>query len=1276
MDPYTALFGNQYQKMMAPAGAATAPPRMLDILPPVDPETERSRIGSLMENSLGGLAYIGKMLDKPGRAVRGLLGGTPEELLNLIPFSDSLGITDERNRVSGRQLLYNAGMVSDPNGGSEFEWDNDLAGLGVEMLTDPLFYLTFGSTTAAGRAAMAAGTQAKGLRNAIAAGERGLLGVGLPFRNASFHLGTTTDSLDNLLTAGSWARSGLTMPTRAFDYASNAALGMKPLSSIQDVVTNTASSIYAPIKRVASGLFDPPMMGMMGRGQEFAPELYQLQNTLKRESLGTAADLDAKAHLLRTGIDPLMVNTPKGGQVLPPMSDDQFGLALRTAQDMIEGLPEVGGKVGLKLPAGINKAGNVTDAYDVADQILKMGTLTTAQETRLTKHVMDIDNLLSAGQATKAQKKLDQFNDVLVPKLVGAKMWDYGGTLAAPLPPVNSLQDVLDVGDLIRANPMLSRAERQAAGKLMDDAHLVNTQMMTGQAPTKDPIAEMMGLTEKVFRRGVGDGAKPIESLNIANARKVFTPEQFDQIKDLGGFTEKMYADILRIEGQTAAKGAGKQVASDFIDYAFRQSQKIPRVANETLDKYNERLFNAFQADHKALTRRSDILDVPGGTDQLRSLAKDPRLSGPNRTLSDKEVVREIREQLSGTKFPDPKSEVAKQAKRLSKWLKGLDPEYSAKGADLFSVDMTGLAISRLAKKDKLLVAEDAVDRALKYIDTNGNIIADGLTPVSVPDFLKSMNMAFEKDGVATPLVQRLMSATGKSPKELKDMHLPIDIANDVLRINKAWDAPPILKPVLAAADYMSNLFKGLTTRPFPAYWTRNINSDMFQQFRGGALTAEEVAQGLPSVKSVFGFMRGSKEDLMPGMSAEQFQRELIQAGEFKPNMATKADVVGPGDLATYRGIQRVPDQPSGNTAAGDVWEYLKDTFSRLSTKAGAKEGLNPLNVSGAGTDTDRFVLAKAFSDAGEFGNRVTRGSHYLSLRKQGYTPEAAAASMHKYQLDYSEMTQFERSVAKRLIPWYSYSRRMLPTVIEDAVKQPSYLAAPIRAMTGGRQEGEFVPGYIAEGASIPIGGAPEGQQRYITSFGLPFEDEAIKTLGSVMSGDLRRGAETLLSQTMPWIKFPMEYTFDKQLYSGRPLSELKPYEYATLGGLLSEPQARLLTTLVSQSPGARGANTLNRVLDDRKGVVEQIANLATGVRISDVDYDRARDANTRRLLEQLLEGQTGVRRQTGVYIPTDRVNDIPQSEGELYRMYLNVEQRMRDAARNKRKVGSELPMP
>ena len=113
---------------------------------------ERASFGKeLIGKATGGLGYALGTLNKPGRAVRGLLAGRPSELANLIPFSDSMGITDPAKEVTGKKLLEHAGILR-PGDKSWGAWG---AGLATDIATDPLTYATFGAKHALNGAGMA-----------------------------------------------------------------------------------------------------------------------------------------------------------------------------------------------------------------------------------------------------------------------------------------------------------------------------------------------------------------------------------------------------------------------------------------------------------------------------------------------------------------------------------------------------------------------------------------------------------------------------------------------------------------------------------------------------------------------------------------------------------------------------------------------------------------------------------------------------------------------------------------------------------------------------------------------------------------------------------------------------------------------------------------------------------------------------------------------------------------------------------------------------------------
>lgn len=133
------------QRLKDPFAAPPKPPQPSSF-PQLDPAVADGFLSQIGKATVGGLQYAAETLDKPGAAVRGLLAGRPDQLLNLIPFSDTMGITDPSKRTSGRDLLeMYAGATPNEEGFHPFKnptdaaWD--AAGLGTEIFTDPLFWL-------------------------------------------------------------------------------------------------------------------------------------------------------------------------------------------------------------------------------------------------------------------------------------------------------------------------------------------------------------------------------------------------------------------------------------------------------------------------------------------------------------------------------------------------------------------------------------------------------------------------------------------------------------------------------------------------------------------------------------------------------------------------------------------------------------------------------------------------------------------------------------------------------------------------------------------------------------------------------------------------------------------------------------------------------------------------------------------------------------------------------------------------------------------------------
>jgi hypothetical protein len=105
--------------------------------------------------ALSGIGAAGMLLDLPGSMIRDVASWVPGGTAAQNPFDqviDPFGSRADTNRVEGRQLLRNSGMV-----GKRDTWGNFVGGLALEMAIDPTTYLGVGAVGKVGKAFEATG---------------------------------------------------------------------------------------------------------------------------------------------------------------------------------------------------------------------------------------------------------------------------------------------------------------------------------------------------------------------------------------------------------------------------------------------------------------------------------------------------------------------------------------------------------------------------------------------------------------------------------------------------------------------------------------------------------------------------------------------------------------------------------------------------------------------------------------------------------------------------------------------------------------------------------------------------------------------------------------------------------------------------------------------------------------------------------------------------------------------------------------------------------------
>lgn len=510
--------------------------------------------------------------------------------------------------------------------------------------------------------------------------------------------------------------------------------------------------------------------------------------------------------------------------------------------------------------------------------------------------------------------------------------------------------------------------------------------------------------------------------------------------------------------------------------------------------------------------------------------------------------------------------------------------------------------------------------------------------------------------GAMTATLQALQKA-GKTGA-LADWYVPAAVAKDIVKFTRATTTPAGLEPFLKIWDGITNLTKSFQTTFWPANWTRNQGTAFFQNWLHDAY---DPALGALNPAAY----------IRPWIDAKALRNgDVVESAARIPDLAH----LGPAEAtkALAREAAEWDIMHRGHQQAQEVIGNLTRPLTELKNPTGKQganfletlgqfkptglESLNPLGVQGVlGRRVDTFAPVKGGRAMQTYLDDINRLSVYLSKRLQGFTPEAAAGQVKLAHFDFANLSATEKGVMRRLIPFYSWSRQSIPSVVKELATRPGgKLGHAVRAIAQGERGQGFTPEYLQHGAAIPIGSEQEGTQRYLSSFGLPVEE-----LGGIV--DPQSGSATLmrlLGQTNPLIKGPLEMATGKQFFTGRDLTNL----YSRTG--LPNPIEQILMN----SPASRLVTSVGTLADERKGAGGKALNLLTGVKVSDVDMDRQRNLAAREIIKEALAGQQGIGKFETLYARPDAIPLLNPDDLLLLRLSKTLEQGAKKKAQAKQK--------
>jgi hypothetical protein len=328
----------------------------------------------------------------------------------------------------------------------------------------------------------------------------------------------------------------------------------------------------------------------------------------------------------------------------------------------------------------------------------------------------------------------------------------------------------------------------------------------------------------------------------------------------------------------------------------------------------------------------------------------------------------------------------------------------------------------------------------------------------------------------------------------------------------------------------------------------------------------------------------------------------------------------------------------------------------------------NPLAVRGVGDRTESsFFLTSGVEKTNQATDEMVRMAAWLEGISQGKTARIAMDDVNASQVDYDprNYTGFEKSVARRLIPFYAFTSRMLGFVGKELLSNPGgRMAQTIKASARASSNEPGTPEYIANQASIPLGESPDGTKSYISGFGLMHEDAA-QMLGTAITGDVSGLANEALSQSSPLVKGLVETAtgrslFQRGLTGGRELRDMDPSVGRVINNVgeglgLVQPGAEPVRLpfgadmLIGNSPLSGYVSQLKQLTDTRSPLgtvgtpLAKALNLLSGIRVARINP--AQGDQVIREKNQELQRSLGGKPYVITYIPKERLKAMTPEE-------------------------------
>lgn len=717
----------------------------------------------------------------------------------------------------------------------------------------------------------------------------------------------------------------------------------------------------------------------------------------------------------------------------------------------------------------------------------------------------------------------------------------------------------------------------------------------------------------------------------------------------------------------------------------------LPRKADGMLQQagYNDnslgRVLRTLTSDQM---RRSPELQIPGGRDMLAfELSRDPVVAGSKRAAkTDQEAADYIASRLYGDPTAEPK-----QALYLAQLLNKL-PDDIIKDVPLFGqhpvASIAQYVEGRAGAKATVEAMYDslagiAAARPANLVEGGGHIsLAEALNRIGSRTTQTDIGEQGAKVQMRTRLAQRL----GINPDKvnLAEISVPEDHVNRLIRVRESYTSPEAARQITGVFDAYTRLWKNSILA-----WVSRINRDLYSGAYSNWLEGAFDIESAAAAKAML-----SKSAFDPDVLAV-LKKMPKYAGVADDDIAARfyADMAAGGIIdGSYMADRRMA--VSGGQIQNMLVGVNPETFSGALSQLGkgwgehARAFLDARGVTAKlNSISDTSPILKAGAAAGNISDKINRLTGYISLLKQGVSPEEAARRMKRAHVDYSSLTPMERYIRDKIFPFYAYTSRIFGEVLRQMAERPGGRYGQGLRVYERAQEGndEYVPEYMRRQFAAAIDpndpvfgwlGIPQSEgTRFFTGIDLPGYAPL-----QMFSGDGSSIANNMFMQMNPALRTGAEILKGEDFFTQSPINAVSR-SYGPIGkGLRAatgDPNAgsgygvAVADKLLDLVPFAsRPARMAAQIYDTDSGVDLPSKALAAGInfsgagRLRDVSTDAARQDAIKKL-QQMARPYT--RDITIPTIPKGMEAMVPQTAQDSLALSRQMQREVRDIRRRRK---------